>query len=333
MNTDTVRQFWIRSPGHGEIVAAPLAPRQEGELLVRALFSGISRGTESLVYRGEVPASQYEVMRAPFQEGDFPAPVKYGYSSVGIVVHGPPELAGQTVFCLYPHQDLYCVPAAAVTPLPADVPASRAVLAANAETALNAVWDAQPGPGDRIIVIGGGVVGMLTAWLCAGIPATEVLLVDLDEGRASVAGSLGIPFAVQPPPDADADLVIHASGQPEGLRTALSAAGHEATILELSWYGDHPVSLPLGEAFHSRRLTLKSSQVGGIPPHRAPRWSFGRRMAVALALLADSRLDILISGESAFSELPAVMDRLSRDPAGALCHRIRYSSDDNPTRI
>jgi threonine dehydrogenase-like Zn-dependent dehydrogenase len=332
LNTDTAGQFWIRSPGHGEIVAAPLAPRQEDEVLVRTLYSGISRGTEALVYRGEVPASQHEVMRAPFQEGDFPYPVKYGYSSVGVVEEGPPELAGQVVFCLHPHQDLYCVPGTAVTPLPADVPANRAVLAANAETALNAVWDAQPGPGDRIIVVGGGVVGMLTAWLCSGIPATEVLLVDVDEGRAAVAGSLGIPFAVEPPAHADADLVIHASGHPEGLRTALSAAGHEATVLELSWYGGQEVSLPLGEAFHSRRLTLKSSQVGGIAPHRTPRFSYGRRMNVALSLLADSRLDALISGESPFAELPAVMERLSRDPAGALCQRIRYPSDAHTTR-
>ena len=332
MSTETARQFWIRSPGHGEIVAADLAPRQGDEVLVRTLFTGISRGTEALVYRGEVPASQHEAMRAPFQEGDFPGPVKYGYSNVGEVLDGPAELVGQVVFCLYPHQDLYCAPSTAVTPLPADLPPPRAVLAAYAETALNAVWDGQPGPGDRIVVIGSGVVGLLTAWLCARVPGTEVIAIDVDRRRATAAKALGFAFSHEAPTGAEADLVIHASGQPEGLRTALSIAGPEATILELSWYGDRAVQLPLGEAFHINRLTLKSSQVGRIPPHRVPRWSHRRRTEVALGLLTDPRLDELISGESDFDDLPGVMDRLSRDPDGALCHRIRYRTDDPSER-
>jgi len=329
LDTNTARQFWIRSPGLGEILAADLAPRQEGEVLVRAIYSGISRGTESLVFRGEVPESQHEAMRAPFQEGHFPGPVKYGYSSVGEVIEGPDELQGCAVFCLYPHQDLYCVPAASVMLLPDGLPEARAVLAANAETALNAVWDARPGPGDRIAVIGLGVVGLLTAWLCDQLPGTEVIAFDVDPGRAQVAKALGLSFTSEPPVGADADLVIHASGQEEGLRTALDTAGLEATILELSWYGNRSVSLPLGEAFHSRRLTLKSSQVGRIPADRTPRWDYARRMNAALRLLLDPRLDALISGESDFEELPQTLERLSRDPAGALCHRIRYHHHDH----
>ena len=325
MDTEIARQFWIRTPGTGEIVAAPLAPQQEGEVLVRALYSGVSRGTEALVFRGEVPASQYEAMRAPFQEGDFPGPVKYGYASVGEVVEGPAGLRGRRVFCLHPHQDLYRVPAAAVIPLPEDLPPARAVLAANAETALNAVWDARPGPGDRIVVVGGGVVGLLVAWLCARLPGADLLVHDVDRSRARVCDTLGLRFAAETPAGADADLVVHASGTEAGLRTALECAGFEATVLELSWYGNRLVSLPLGEAFHSRRLTLKSSQVGHIPRDRAARWDHRRRLTAALALLLDPRLDALISGESDFEQLPAVMAKLSRDPAGALCHRIRYS--------
>jgi threonine dehydrogenase-like Zn-dependent dehydrogenase len=326
LNTERARQFWVQSPGHGEIVAANLPLRQEGEVLVRTLYSGISRGTETLVYRGEVPDSQHDVMRAPFQVGDFSGPLKYGYSSVGEVLEGPASLVGQTVFCLYPHQDLYCVPAESVTPLPTAVPPSRAVLAANVETALNAVWDSQAGPGDRIVVIGAGVVGLLVAWLCNSLPGADVLLVDVDPTRAAVAAALGVPFADDVSEAGDADLVFHASGQPAGLRTALAAAGREATILEVSWYGTKAVSLPLGEAFHSRRLTLKSSQVGAIPSHRTPRWSHARRMSVALSLLEDARLDALIRDESDFEDLPDVMDRLSRATGGALCHLIRYPS-------
>ena len=291
---------------------------------MRALYSGISRGTEALVFRGEVPPSQYEPMRAPFQEGRFPWPVKYGYSSVGVVIEGSDTLLGRAVFCLHPHQDLYRVPAEAVTPLPAGLPPPRAVLAANMETALNGVWDARPAPGDRIVVIGAGVVGTLAAWICSRLPGADLLLVDVDPRRAVLADALRLRFTGADPSGADADLVIHASGQQEGLRAALSAAGMEATVLELSWYGERPVSLPLGEAFHSRRLTLKSSQVGRLPRERAARWSHRRRIEKALELLLDPALDALISGESAFEDLPRVMSELSRDGSGALCHRIRY---------
>ena len=300
---------------------------------MRTIYSGISRGTESLVFLGEVPASQHDAMRAPFQEGHFPGPVKYGYSSVGEVLDGPDGLGGSTVFCLHPHQDLYCVPAGAVTPLPRGLPAGRAVLAANAETALNAVWDARPGPGDRIVVIGAGVVGLLVAWLCDQIHETEVVAVDVDPGRAGAAAALGLSFTTDAPIGADADLVVHASGSEEGLRTALAAAGMEATILELSWYGSRSVSLPLGEAFHSRRLTLKSSQVGRIPSDRAARWDHRRRMQAALELLLDPRLDALISGESDFDDLPRTMERLSRETTGVLCHRIRYPHPSPSPRV
>ena len=324
----TARQFWIRAPGRGEIVTAPLAPRAADQVLVRALWSGVSRGTESLVFRGEVPASQHHAMRAPFQEGDFPGPVKYGYSSVGEVLEAPAgregALVGRSVFCLYPHQDLYAVPAAAVTVLPDGVPPERAVLAANMETAVNALWDARPSVGDRVVVIGGGVVGMLAGWLCGQVPGTRVTLVDPDRSREPVATGLGLAYASEPPAGADADLVVHASGAPAGLAAALSVAGVEATVLELSWYGSRSVPLPLGEAFHSRRLTIRSSQVGRMPPERAPRWTYADRLRVALELLGDARLDLLVTGESDFDQLPETMARLAQDGAGVLCHRVRY---------
>jgi threonine dehydrogenase-like Zn-dependent dehydrogenase len=243
---------------------------------------------------------------------------------VGEVVEGPEELVGRTVFCLYPHQDLYCVPARAVVRLPEGLPPERAVLAANAETALNGFWDAQPSEGGRIVVIGAGVVGLLTAWLCEELGGSEVLVVDIDPGRADAAQSLGLTFTTGSPAGMDVELVIHASASEDGLRTALETAGVEGTIVELSWYGARDVSLPLGEAFHSRRLTLRSSQVGRIPPAKAAEWTHRSRMEKALELLLDDRLDALITGESAFDDLPAVMEKLSRTSAGTLCHRIRY---------
>ena len=322
--THAARQFWIQAPGRGEIRQVRLPAAGDGEVLVRTRYSAISRGTETLVFRGEVPTSQYEAMRAPFQEGEFPAPVKYGYVSVGEVIDGPESLRGRNVFVLYPHQDLYCVPAGSVTPLPDGIPVKRAVLGAYMETAVNVMWDGRPAVADRVVVVGAGVLGLLTAWLCRQVPGTQVSVFDIDPEREPVARELGLDFLHEPPEVADADLVFHTSGRPAGLRSALAAAGVEGTIVDASWYGSVDVALPLGEAFHSRRLSIKSSQVGRLPPERTPRWSRERRMRMALRLLGDPTLDVLISGESDFDELPEVLEQLSVNPAGALCHRIRY---------
>lgn len=318
------RAFWLGAPGRGEIRSEPLPAPASGEVLVRALRSGISRGTESLVFNGRVPPSQHRAMRCPFQAGDFPAPVKYGYASVGIVEAGPPALRGRRVFCLHPHQDFYVVPETAVVPVPDAVPDARAVLAANMETALNGLWDGAPRLGDRIAVVGAGVVGCLVAALAARLPGARVELVDIEPARADLAAALGCGFA---PPDAaagEADLVVHASGTAAGLATALRLAGFEATVLELSWYGDRTVAAPLGEDFHARRLKLVSSQVGAVAAARRARWTQARRLALALELLADAVFDRLLAGECTLAELPAAMAGLAAEPAAALCHLVRY---------
>ncbi|WP_431998825.1 zinc-dependent alcohol dehydrogenase [Streptomyces fungicidicus] len=326
----TARAFWLDSPGRGTIREVTLPEPGADEVLVRSLFSGVSRGTETLVFRGGVPESQHAVMRAPFQEGDFPAPVKYGYLNVGVVEEGPEALAGRTVFCLYPHQTRYVVPAAAVTPLPDGVPAGRAVLAGTVETAVNALWDAAPLVGDRIAVVGGGMVGCSMAALLARFPGVRVQLVDADPARAKTAEALGAGFALPGDALGDCDLVVHASATEQGLSRALELLRPEGTVVELSWYGDRPVSLPLGEAFHSRRLVLRSSQVGTVSPARANR-SYADRLALALDLLADPALDALITGESAFEELPDAMPRLASGEIPALCHRVRYTDPDRDT--
>jgi NADPH:quinone reductase-like Zn-dependent oxidoreductase len=323
--SDVARAFWIVAPGRGELREVALPPLRAGEVRVRALLSGVSRGTESLVFRGRVPASQHGAMRCPFQEGDFPAPVKYGYASVGVVEEGPAALLGRRVFCLHPHQDRYVVPAEAVVPVPDRVPEARAVLAANMETALNGLWDGAPRLGDRIAVVGAGTVGCLVAALAARIPGTRVVLIDIDPGRADLAAALGCGFARPEMAQGVADLVIHASGAPDGLATALRLAGFEATVLEMSWYGDAAVPAPLGEAFHSQRLTLRASQVGAVAAARRARWSHRQRLSLALDLLGDPVFDRLLTGESAFDALPQTMARLAAAPAGALCHVVRYS--------
>jgi NADPH:quinone reductase-like Zn-dependent oxidoreductase len=316
--------FWLADPGRGELRAVRLPPLAAGEVRVRAVASGISRGTESLVFQGKVPESQHRAMRCPFQEGDFPAPVKYGYASVGIVEAGPAALVGERVFCLHPHQDRYHVPASAVVPVPSGVPDSRAVLAANMETAVNGLWDAAPRIGDRIAVVGAGVVGALVGALAARLPGATVELVDIDPARAALAAALGCRFAAPADAAPDADLVIHASASEAGLATALRLAGFEATVLEMSWFGARPVAVPLGEAFHSRRLTLRSSQVGAVATAQRARWDLRRRLALALELLADPVYDRLLAGECRFADLPEMMARLAAAPGGALCQVVRY---------
>jgi len=316
--------FWLRTPGVGEIRSAPLSEPGPGDVLVRTLHSGISRGTETLVFRGGVPASQHAAMRAPFQEGNFPGPVKYGYLSVGVVEQGPPELHGRTVFCLYPHQTAYVVPATAVTVVPHGVPSVRAVLAGTVETAVNALWDAAPLIGDRITVVGAGMVGCCVARLLARFPGVQVTLVDIDAARAEVATALGVDFALPAAAAGGRDLVMHTSATSAGLQLSLSLLAVEGTVIDLSWYGDAEVTLSLGGTFHSGRLGIRASQVGMVAGARRGSRTSADRLALALDLLCDPAFDALITGESRFEELPDVMARLAAGSLPALCHTVSY---------
>lgn len=317
--------YWVIGRNQGELRGERLPAPAADDVLVTSLFGAISRGTEALVHRGAVPESQQAIMRAPFQEGDFPWPVKYGYSNVGRVEEGPDALRGQKVFSLFPHQDAYVLPADAVLAVPGDVPPERAVLAANMETAVNALWDGSPALGDRVAVIGGGLVGTLTAYLAAGVSGSRVDLAEPDVEKHAAIDALDLKALHPSEMASDYDVVFHASGNPQGLREALRLAAFEARIVEISWYGDQQVSLPLGEAFHARRLTIRSSQVGHVAPSHRSRWSRKRRLALALSLLTDPRLDALVTGECAFDDLPKHLPELLRSARGTFCERIRYT--------
>lgn len=318
------RAFWLLEPGAGELRLEPLPEPGPGDVLVRTLHSGVSRGTETLVFGGRVPPSQYAAMRAPFQDGEFPGPVKYGYLSVGVVEQGPPGLRGRTVFCLYPHQSAYVVPARAVTLVPDGVPARRAVLAGTVETAVNALWDAAPRIGDRIAVVGAGMVGCAVARLATQIPGAHVTLVDVDEGRADVAAALGVDFARPADAPTGRDLVIHTSATSAGLQLSLDLLAPEGTVIELSWYGDAEVHLSLGGGFHTGRLRIRASQVAVVAAARRGSRSTTERLALALDLLRDPAFDALLSGESRFDDLPGVMAGLASGDLRALCHTVRY---------
>ncbi len=319
---DRATAFWTLAPGRGALCQQEVPEPAAGDVRVRALASGISRGTESLVFRGGVPEDLHFIMRCPFQEGEFPGPVKYGYALVGIADYGPSNLLGRRVFSLHPHQDVAVVPVEGCRPVPDDVSDDRAVLAANMETALNILWDGGAAPGQRIAVVGGGVVGALAAYLAARMPGADVTLIDIDPARAAIADRLGAGFVSPDQAEGSCDLVIHASATSDGLATALRLAGTEATLVEASWYGDRPVTVPLGSTFHPGRLRIISSQVGMVAPAFRPRWTQTRRLDKALSLLGDPVLDCLLGPRIAFADLPAAMADLAALPFG--CPVVTY---------
>ncbi|MCB1537263.1 MAG: zinc-binding alcohol dehydrogenase [Rhodoblastus sp.] len=318
------RALWHVSPGRAELRVNAVPAPGEGEALARMLFSAISRGTERLVSSGRVPESEYAAMRAPLQEGDFPFPVKYGYCAVARIEAGPRELVGRTIFALHPHQDLFVAPVSMMAVVPETVPAARAVLAANMETALNALWDSGAGPGDRIAIFGGGAVGLLIAFLSAALPGAEVTLIDPDVSRAPIAKAFGARYFSDAGAVVDADVVFHASATSAGLAAAIAACGNEARLVEISWYGDRAVEAPLGGAFHAKRLQIVSSQVGQVSRSRRSRWSHARRLAKALDLLADARLDMLLDERVAFAKLAKELPRLLAPGAPGVVPLVVY---------
>jgi NADPH:quinone reductase-like Zn-dependent oxidoreductase len=324
------RAFWVRRPGRGEILPLPLPEPGSDEVLVRTLHSAVSRGTETLVFRGGVPPGEYARMRAPFQDGDFPGPVKYGYLNVGVVEHGPAGLRGRTVFCLYPHQTAYVVPAGSVVAVPDGVPPVRAVLAGTVETAVNALWDAAPLLGDRIAVVGAGMVGCCVARLLARFPGVRVTLVDVDPARGEVAARLGVDFALPAEAAGGRDLVVHASATSAGLQLSLELLAREGTVVELSWYGDREVTLSLGGAFHADRLSVRASQVGLVAPARRGSRTPRDRLLLALDLLRDPAFDALLTGSSSFDDLPRVLPGLADGSLPGLCHVLDYDRAGAP---
>ena len=325
MGEEIGQALWYSGPRRVEFRTEKVTSPGPREMRVRSTWGALSRGTESLIFAGRVPPTEFQRMRSPHMGGNFPFPVKYGYSIVGVAETGPANLIGRIVFVLHPHQTLFNVPCISVAALPDGIPPRRAVLAANMETALNAVWDGAPGPADRIVIIGAGVIGALVAFLCRRIPGVEVTLVDVNTARAKIARTLDVAFAAPDEAPIDCDLVFHASATAGGLATAIACAGEEATVVELSWYGDGTVAAPLGAAFHSRRLRLVSSQVGQVSASRRGRWTAKQRLAAAIRLLHDDHLDALIAPPIRFCELPARLSEILAPSSGVLCQLIEYS--------
>ncbi|MFF1828307.1 zinc-binding alcohol dehydrogenase [Paenarthrobacter sp. NPDC058040] len=315
--------YWITANGHGELRREELPVPRESEALVRTLYSGVSRGTERVVHGGHVPQRVAERMHAPHQEGDFPGPVKYGYLNVGVVEQGPTEWVGRTVFSLHPHQDYYVVPTSQLTEIPKNVPARRAVLTGIVEVAVNALWEAGPRLGDRVAVVGGGLVGGALATLLRKFPLGRLQLVDADPEKEKLAQTLGIDFALPENAQNDCDIVFHCSATDEGLKLSLQLAGDDSDVIELSWFADKEVTLPLGEDFHARRLSIRSSQVGAVALPRRHRRTTAQRLETAAEALKDPLFDTFLTSECLFRNLPATLATLLERPGG-FCHVVAY---------
>jgi NADPH:quinone reductase-like Zn-dependent oxidoreductase len=321
----SARALFYTNPMQAELRDVPLHPLQSGEAQVRTAFSAISRGTERLVAQGMVPPEEAQRMRCPLQEGEFPFPVKYGYCAVGVVEDGPAEWLGARVFVLHPHQDRFICDVKWLTRIPNEVPSPRAALAANMETALNAVWDSGVSAADKVVIVGGGLVGLLVTYLCAQMPGTTVTLVDINPERAALAQAFGARFSLPDEAPQGADIVFHTTAHAAGLATALGCAGLEARVVEMSWYGAGMVAAPLGGAFHAQRISLVSSQVGRISPgHAARGWDHSSRLQAALRLLCDARLDQLISNAISLDDLPAAIPALLAADAPGIVTLVAY---------
>ncbi|RMG66652.1 MAG: dehydrogenase [Bacteroidetes bacterium] len=314
---------WHLDAQTSAIQPEPLPDLTAGQLRLRARYSLISAGTERLVARGEVPAEIAGDMGVPFMGGAFPFPIKYGYSLVA-EIEAPAPQAGQLVHLLHPHQDRLQVPAGAVFPVPAGVPARRAVLASNLETALNALWDSGLSLGDRALVVGYGLIGALVARLLQRLPAVEVVVQEPDAHRRALAEAQGL--AVQAGPGAQRfDYAFHTSASAGGLQAAIDQTAFEGTIVEMSWYGTRSVPVALGGSFHSQRKRLISSQVSQLPAGRRGRWDYRRRKAAVFALLQDSAFDALLTDEVPFAGLPDFFQNLRQGTAGGFAWTVRYA--------
>ncbi|UXM92400.1 zinc-dependent alcohol dehydrogenase [Paenarthrobacter sp. JL.01a] len=320
--------YWVTKSGDGELRPEAIENPKEEEALVRTLYSGVSRGTERVVHEGRVPERVADLMQAPHQEGEFPGPVKYGYLSVGVVEQGPEEWIGKTIFSLHPHQDFYVVPTSQLTPIPADVPARRAVLTGIVEVAINAIWEAGPRLGDRVAVVGGGLVGGVLATLLRKYPLSRLQLVDADPEKRNLADKLGIEFAEPGNADNDNDIVFHCSASNDGLKLSLQLAGDDSDVIELSWFADKEVTLPLGEDFHARRLNIRSSQVGAVALPRRHRRTNAQRLQEAAAQLKDPLFDTFLTSECQFQSLPSTLVKLFERPGG-FCHVVAYPNPED----
>ena len=308
MKKINTQSFWIKKKNNSYIKDHSINQAGKNELLIQTKYSGISYGTERVVYTGSVPDSQRELMRCPYQEGNFGSDVKYGYMNIGKVIDGPPGFKGKYVYTLFPHQTYYILDKTEVTLIPESIPLKRCLLTANMETAINGMWDTLPSCGDKILVIGSGVVGFLMAYILKSIPGSEILLVDSDSKKNKYSKLFNINFKNK----YKANIIYECSGNAKILDGLSKHVKDEAIICILSWYGDNISKVKFGEEFLSKRIKIIFSQVSKVSHNRSQYWDNVKRRELAIKMLNDDRLDNLIEKKIIkFSKLPLFFSQMN----------------------
>ena len=315
------RALFHTAPRSVEIKTVPTPRPAAGEVIVSTQFSGISSGTESLVYRGEVSEDTALDDTIGALGGAFRYPFAYGYACVGKAAD-----SGQAVFAFHPHQDIFAARTSDLIPLPAVDPAP-ATLFPLVETALQVTLDAGTGYRDRVIVLGAGVLGLLTALLLQR-SGQRPLLAEPQAWRRGLAASLGVPAAApEELGKQEVSLVIDASGSPDAPASALGMLAHEGTLLVASWFGAKPVVLPLGGAFHRRRLTIRSTQVSTVPARLGATWTRPRRRLEAAELMPELPLSELCTHVFPFTKAADAFRAVDEGTPGLMHAVLRYEQD------
>ncbi len=317
--------LWHVDPAHSVLRQQTLGKLTPGECLVKTRFSMVSLGTERLVCKGGMSPEAYGPMTVPYMQGAFSFPLTYGYSLTGEVIDGPQEWLGERVHAMHPHQDLCVIHSHDLTVVPGNVPLDRAVLASNLETAVNGVWDGQPIMGQRVLVIGYGLIGALIAHLVKPIPGIELHIHDIRGSRKELAIANGhhVWDAAESQPG-DYDLIFHTSASSAGLQFAIDHTREEGRVIEMSWYGNQTVNLDLGASFHYGRNRIISSQVSRIASPALPHFDHHRRKSLIFQLLADDAYHKFLGEGIVFDQSPSFFSDLRKNSFPGMNAYFKY---------
>ena len=290
-------------------------------VLVKTIYSGISKGTEKLISSKMVSKNQFELMQAPFQKGNFNLPIKYGYINVGKIINGPKNLINKNIFSLYPHQTIYEIPIKNINLLPKDN-LKKYVLVANMETAINIFWDCSANKNDKILIFGLGTVGLLTAFFFKLKNYKKIYVYDSNINKKKYCNLLRLNF-INLKQAKDFNIIINTTSNYKVLEKSMSILVNEGKIVEASWYGSKKGYLSLGDYFHSRRLKLISSQVSKIPNHMKNKYDYKKRLKLAINSLKHKKLEKLITSESNFFNLERDYFKILNNK-NTIMHLVKY---------
>ena len=316
------QSLWLIKKNKPKILSKDIYYKKNNKtVLVKTLYSGISKGTENLVARGKIHKSQFKIMRCPFQDGNFSFPIKYGYINIGEIIDGPISLTGKKIFTLFPHQTVFEISTKNIN-LIKNKNAKKYLLTANMETAVNIFWDSQAKKNDRILIVGLGSVGLLTAYFFKLKGYKNLYVSDVNLSKKSIAKKLNLNF-IHYNKINNLDCIINTTSNYDVLNNSFTKLNLDGKIIEASWYGEKVGKLNLGNEFHSKRLRIISSQVSNIPLHMQKKHNYRSRLKIAINALNDDKLLLLINSVSKFENLEKNYISILKDK-NIIIHAIKY---------